>query len=298
VRRKSPETSNLFRAIEKMNPFEQLKQNFYDAASSNPSVQKYVAGRLDKDGKYTGWVGPVASSSGPSLQLNLSLENDQFLLYCLASAWSATGPWENAATLIYTIKNFAYERASPHAWLDEAEFSESCRITKATFELNKDIFSPRKSAVIRKDIFRAFHRIASQWEQIKRLMAAAEESSNWENFVRELRCINGLAPGVTETKRLLIKIPLILRELRCQKVFMNIPGDLCCVPDARVIDAIKVLQKSPDFERSSGLKSYRPSSAETLITSSRAIYKVFGDLYDLPLFAAEDIDPSIKMLRD
>ena len=128
-------------------------------------------------------------------------------------------------------------------------------------------------------------------------MAAAEESSNWENFVRELRCINGLAQGVTETKRLLIKIPLILRELRCQKVFMNIPGDLCCVPDARVIDAIKAYQNGSYFERSSRLQSYRPSTAEALISSSIAIYEIFGDLYDLPLFAAEDIDPSIKIGR-
>lgn len=79
------------------------------------------------------------------------------------------------------------------------------------------------------------------------------------------------------------------------KIFVNIPGDLCCVPDARVIDAIKAFQKSSNFELSSVLKSYKPSTVEALITSSRAIYEVFGDLYDLPLFAAEDIDFSIKI---
>jgi hypothetical protein len=91
-----------------------------------------------------------------------------------------------------------------------------------------------------------------------------------------MREIEGLGVG---DRKMLIKIPLILRELRCQNIYENISGELCCVPDARVFDAGKELN----------LKIPRTGNLENLIVSSTKIYKLFGDLYDIPLFAYNDL---------
>ena len=77
---------------------------------------------------------------------------------------------------------------------------------------------------------------------------------------------------------MLIKIPLILRELRCQNIYENISGGYCCVPDMRVIEAADAL----DLNLS-------PVTERNLFQLSERIYGDFGDLYDLPLFAYEDI---------
>ncbi len=76
-----------------------------------------------------------------------------------------------------------------------------------------------------------------------------------------------------------IKIPLILRELRCQNVYHYIRGKDCCVPDERVKLAAKSL----------GIKMPHINNLQNLFKASEIIYKKFGDLYDIPLFAYEDI---------
>ncbi len=94
--------------------------------------------------------------------------------------------------------------------------------------------------------------------------------------MRLIRSIEGLGVG---RNKMLIKITLILRELRCQKIYDNISGNLCCVPDARVYDSCQEI----------GIHMPKTNNLENLITSSSKIYKLFGDLYDLPLFAYNDL---------
>ena len=94
------------------------------------------------------------------------------------------------------------------------------------------------------------------------------------NFMKN---INGLAGP---SKKMSIKIPLILRELRCQNIYDNIPGEFCCVADKRVVDASKKI----------GIKlPYVTRTTNNLIKVSTIIYELFGDLYDIPLFAKEDL---------
>jgi len=91
-----------------------------------------------------------------------------------------------------------------------------------------------------------------------------------------LRNLSGLGNG---NKSMLIKIPLILRELRCQNIYNNIPGELCCVADSRVLKAGQEL----------GIFLVKPNNIRTLIETSEKIYALFDDLFDLPLFAYEDL---------
>ena len=269
-----------------------LKQDFLDKCSTNSSINKYVLGRLDKQGRYRGWVGNRDDiSTNETLNLNLHLPNDQFLLYCLASAWSASGQWENAATLVYAMKSSHLELSSPIAWSSD-RFEKSKSEAKENFYKNKDIFQPRRKVnTPREDIFPAIRELAIRWIHIQKSMLLAHKNSDWESFVYELREIKGLAPG---NRCLNIKIPLILRELRCQNIFDNIPGGLCCVPDARVIDAIKYLKIKGRLEEDCNLITYRPSNTKTLIKFSKAIYTIYGDLYDIPLFAVPDLYKDFK----
>jgi hypothetical protein len=95
--------------------------------------------------------------------------------------------------------------------------------------------------------------------------------------------MSGLKISCIKIRKMLIKIPLILRELRCQNIFNNISGELCCVPDTRVFEAGKELN----------LKIPRTGNLENLILSSTKIYQLFGDLYDIPLFAYYDLKNQI-----
>jgi hypothetical protein len=269
-----------------------LKQDFLEKCKTDLSISKYVLGRLDEQKRYRGWVGNQGETpTYKTLKLNLNLPNDQFLLYCLASAWSASGQWENAATLVYAMKSSHLDLSSPIAWSSE-KFEKSKSEAKENFYKNKDIFQPRRKVnTPREDIFPAIRQLAIRWNHIQKSMLLAHKNSDWESFVYELREIKGLAPG---NRCLNIKIPLILRELRCQNIFENIPGGLCCVPDARVINAIKYLKIKGRLQKDCNLSTYRPSDAKTLIKFSKAIYTIYGDLYDIPLFAVPDLYQDFK----
>jgi hypothetical protein len=54
-----------------------------------------------------------------------------------------------------------------------------------------------------------------------------------------MRSFKGLETG---QKSMLIKISLVMRELRCQ-LYPSISGEFCCVPDARVYDALSAMSR-------------------------------------------------------
>ena len=206
-------------------------------------------------------------------------------MFCLASAWSATGPWENAAALIKAIKISPPEYSKASAWTSATSTEQM--VKNSLHEL--DEFRSRKKVSVRKDIYQAIRNIAKEWASIERLMADADKVDDWTMFFHKFRRIEGTAPG---NKEILIKLPLILRELRCQRVFQNIPRELCCVQDERVVIAIKKLaEENPDNDDIKRLVSYRPTNIEMVIRASTRIYELFNELYDLPLFAAQDLDP-------
>lgn len=74
-----------------------------------------------------------------------------------------------------------------------------------------------------------------------------------------------------------VKVPLILRELKCCNK-IEISGEYCCVPDTKVKQMMKTIGYNPclDYDTSS------------VIHNSKIIYKYFGSHYDLPLFDFSD----------
>ncbi len=235
---------------------------------------------IGSNNEYFGWVSDfkLKDSNNKSICLDLKSENDMFLLFVLAIVWSRTGYWENSAFFVSYLK--IYEKDSVDFWLsgENCLKEEEIRIKSADkiFSVLKCHTPPRNKISFRKDIFKSINILAHNWQRILSKLEDSEKQQDFEIFMKYLRGIEGLGVG---NRRILIKIPLILRELRCQKVFNKISGDLCCVADGRVIQAGKIL----------GIFIHKPKDLQSLTESSAKIYRLFGDLYDLPLFAYNDL---------
>ena len=236
--------------------------------------------KVGHEKEYLGWVQDFSLKDKDDKQIGLDLSkpNDFFLLFVLAVAWSRPGQWENAVFFVAYLK--MNNKDTTDFWKENTYHENekvkrresSCKTSNALKGIN-----PRKKIAFRKDIYRSVHILAQNWNEILISLKKSEKEENFELFIDQMRSIKGL--GVNDS-RMLIKIPLILRELRCQKIIPNISGELCCVPDARVYKAAKNLNISIP----------KASNQKNLIKSSKKIYELFGDLYDIPLFAYEDLN--------
>ncbi|MEI8376943.1 MAG: hypothetical protein WCF95_00230 [bacterium] len=239
-----------------------------DAVIKNKDYLPYV--NLDDNNDYKGWVDNfnLKNSNNEQMRLDLSKEEDLFLLFVLASAWSKTGPWENAAYFTAYLK-FA-NKSDIELWLNQDFIGEEiCQKEYNAHSIIKEYtgIESRKKVSFRKDFYLSVGVIARQWHEIKEKLLESNQKSDYIIFIDYIRQIKGLG---TKDKSMRIKIPLILRELRCQKIYPNIEGAYCCVPDERVKSSAKEL----------GIKL-----PNDFLKASKVIYENFGDLYDIPLFA-------------
>jgi hypothetical protein len=258
-----------------------MKQKLIDAVIKNKGRLSYV--NLDEKNAYRGWTADfnIKVADKNNMNLDLNEETDLFLLFVLASSWSKTGPWENAAFFTTYLK--ANQKDNIKLWLDDNfvndEISKSGQNANCTVRLCSGVI-PRKKVSFRKDYYSSIAVIARNWAEIKSKLEVSTKENNYRIFINYISELEGLGAGQNKMR---IKIPLILRELRCQKVYDNIPGELCCVPDERV----KVSSKEI------GIPLPHINSMDSLLKASKIIYDNFGDLYDIPLFAYEDIKEDI-----
>jgi len=253
-----------------------LINDFY----SKSDELKYI--NLNDKKMYSGWVTDFhiysKNCNENSISLNLKNETDLFLFFILILAWSRTDNFENAPFLIaYIILNGKNEI---DYWKNNQNIIKEINDRKTNAKNIGNITTGLKSRYkisFRKDIFESIYILAQKWSDINKVLKDYSSQNDYIGFMKYINNISGLGCGKNS---IFIKIPLILRELRCQNVFNNIPGELCCVIDDRVIKACKII----------GLDiPTRYNSINYLINSSKIIYKYFGDLYDIPLFAYEDI---------
>ena len=260
---------------ERQKKVNELIKKFYSKSNDLPYSN------LNKQKKYAGWVSDFHlkyRQNNEKIFLDLKNKNDLFLLFILAIAWSRPGYWENAPYLISYIK---YSKNDyKEYWINRTHIENEIENSKKNSRSITDYvygIIPRKKINFRKDIFNSINVLANKWDEINSKLKECSENQNYIEFMQYLHNINGLGCG---NKGIFIKIPLILRELRCQNIFSNIPGDICCVIDDRVSDACKKI----------GIEiSARQESINYLEKSSKNIYNYFGDLYDIPLFAYNDI---------
>jgi len=234
---------------------------------------------LDANNKYKGWTSNfgIKLPDDEYMKLDLERENDLFLLFVLASSWSKTGQWENAAFFTTYLKY--YDKNELDLWLDDDFANDEIQNRKENATKFTSICSgvkPRRKVSFRKDYFSSVRKLVEEWNNIRKSLKLSESELDYKIFINYVYNVKGLGAG---ENRMRIKIPLILRELRCQSVYKGIPGKYCCVPDARVKNAAKNLN----------IKLPYINSISKLLEASGVIYKHFGDLYDIPLFAYQDI---------
>ncbi len=236
--------------------------------------------------EYLGWVSDfhLRDINNRKIYLDLRQENDLFLLFVLALSWSRTGPWENAAFLVAYLKLHNKDQFQFWGNKENSDKEKENRVRSAASIVNELYgISPRKKVSFRKDIFDSINLLAVNWERIKSAIDLSAKNRDFMLLIKFLRNLTGL--GVCN-RRILIKIPLILREMRCQNVSSVILGDICCVPDARVLKAGKDLN----------LTFPNVIDLDSLLKCSSKIYNLFGDLYDLPLFAYEDLKSNYELI--
>ncbi len=240
--------------------------------------------KLDKNKKkYMGWVSDfgINFKNKRKTILKLQHENDRFLLFVLAVVWSRTGPWENAAYFVSYLKHRGEGRDTVKFWKEKKNRDKEKEEKLHNAIWIKTHGSPTERTIsFRKDIFESIGVLAKNWDDIenrlKELRPKKNRNDEWQEFMNYIRQIKGLAVG---EKQIFMKIPLILRELRCQG-WDGVPGKFCCVVDVRVRKAcdavgIKLIPNRQDMK--------------VLIENSERVYAKFGDLYDIPLFAYKDL---------
>lgn len=236
---------------------------------------------IGSNNEYLGWVADfkLKDNDNQKIFLDLHNENDLFLLFILAIFWSRTGIWENSAYFVSYLKIKGKDNVDFWTNIENCNREEELRKSSAERIFNELKYHtpPRKKISFRKDIFTSINILAQNWQRILNKLEISEKQHDFKIFMKYMRSIEGLGVG---KRRILIKIPLILRELRCQKIYTNISGDLCCVVDERVIQAGECLK----------IPFSKPTDLQSLISSSTKIYSLFGDLYDIPLFAYNDLE--------
>ncbi len=265
-------------------------QDLINATIENKDDFAYI--NLDSENKYRGWVTDLRLTHVPTnerLFLDLHNERDLFILFVMALAWSRTGQWENAAFFAAYVKTTQFDIIK-----NGVPFVKASSVVK-----NFVGITPRKAVSFRKDIFPSVDILCTNWTGIKQKMKEAGATGNWKKFAEYMREIPGLAgrmekKGVIIYKNMMIKIPLILRELRCQNIYPNIPGELCCVIDDRVKTFYCELNKKFPNKYKTECETVCKESfnkIEEILAASSVLYDHFHDLYDIPTFAYEDLAP-------
>ncbi len=257
-----------------------MKDQLIQAVIDNKDSISYI--NLNENNQYLGWTYDfnIILPDNNKMCLDLRQEGDLFLLFVLASSWSKTGPWENAAFFATYLK--ASRKFELDLWYDDGFVKKeiATKDVKAAeiVKICSGLVS-RKKVSFRSDLYASVSVIARNWNMIKEKLELSALKNDYLIFIRYIATLDGLG---ARQNRMRIKIPLILRELRCQQIYPDIPGELCCVPDERVKAASKAL----------GIKLPSVNSIDGLFKASAVIYKHFKDLYDIPLFAYEDLKPA------
>ncbi len=234
---------------------------------------------ISSENEYLGWVSDfnLTDKKDNIIKLNLKDNNDLFLLFVLAVVWSRPNRWENSAFFVSYL--IIHKIDSVEYWANELNYTiEEEKREEAAIDILNQVkgIIPRTKISFRKDIYLSIHLLAKNWTDIIQKLNYSQKINDFGIFMDFIRNIKGLG---FRQNRILIKIPLILRELRCQSIYSNISGEFCCVPDKRVYEAAKSLN----------IKIPVTNNLENLKKSSTKIYRLFGNLYDLPLFAYEDL---------
>lgn len=227
-----------------------------------------------------------------SFSLDFNKEKDITALIFLATIWNMPNyKWENAAGLIAIL--YKKNLLDVKKWSSQSfiEYFNKDELLCEMNSLGSEYLYDRGDLYIKSGndgVFQRLHIIAKEYDFVKEILQIDSIlKGNVPNLDRtifskfdnlrlriEVRRKNN---KIVKIPILRVKVPLILRELKCQNK-IEISGEYCCVPDTKVKQMMKIIGYSPSQE-------YDVSS---IIHNSKIIFKYFGLHYDLPLFDFSD----------
>lgn len=245
---------------------------------------------------YGGWFKafPVRFNiqTDESFQFNFKNEKDIVALIFLATIWNIQNyKWENAVCLVGVLYN--------ENMLNIKEWSSKSFINKLDKKLlenkmnNLDL-DKRNRLFIKNGadgVFERLYIISLAYDYLNNILRVEDilkgnkpqiNQTIFHKFDNEKLKIDSKGRNGKLIKKLLlkVKIPLILRELKCAGA-IEIEDKYCCVPDTRVREIMAII----------GYPQKDNIDINSVIKNSEIISKYFGTYYDLPLFDFYDNCP-------
>ncbi len=251
---------------------------------------------------YGGWFKafPVRfnKQTDEPFQFDFKNEKDIVALIFLATLWNIDRyKWENAVGLVGVLYN--------ENMLNIKEWSSRSFIDKLDKKLvenqmnNLDL-DKRNRLFIKNGadgVFERLYIISSAYDYLYNILKIEDilkgnkpqiDRTIFNKFDNEKLKIDSKGRNGKIKKLLLkVKIPLILRELKCAGA-IEIDDKYCCVPDTRVREIMAII----------GYPQKDNLYINSVIKNSEIISKYFGTYYDLPLFDFYDNCPRNKCKGD
>ena len=144
-----------------------MKDKLMKAVIKNKEKLSYI--NISTDNKYEGWTSNfnITLPNNEKMKLDLNEEDDLFLLFVLASSWSKTGPWENAAFFTTYLKLNNKDKID--LWLNNDFINKEIEKREENSKLIVEQCSgliPRKKVSFRKDYYSSVSIIANNWKSI------------------------------------------------------------------------------------------------------------------------------------
>lgn len=224
-----------------------------------------------------------------NFNLDFSKEKDIIALIFLATAWNVPHyRWENAVGLVAVL--YKEDLLDIGEWSSQNVIDAFDRnyLAQEMNNLGSECLGCRGNLYIKggKDgVFERLHIVAKEYNLLKETLQIDEilngkippilDHSIFPKFddPRLTIEVNWKDNRTVKKPILRVKVPLILRELKCYKR-VDVSGEYCCVPDTKVKQVMKTIGYKPRLDY----------SYSSVIHNSKIIYKYFGLHYDLPLF--------------
>jgi len=244
-----------------------------------------------KSRNYGGWFNafPIKfnKQNNEFFQFNFKDEKDIIALIFLATVWNMDRyKWENAVGLIGVLHNrnlLNINDWSSRSFINNLNLDKN----KLENEMNDLDFSKRERLYIKSGkvgVFERLHKISCEYDYLKNILKIDEilkgnrpqiDSTIFNKMDNERLKYDANGRNNKKIKKplLRVKIPLILRELKCSDAIV-VDDKYCCVPDSRVRKMMTII----GYPQEMGVDN------NSVIKNSEIINNYFGKYYDLPLF--------------
>jgi len=199
---------------------------------------------------YRGWVRNFGFKlpNGKMLEWNLNKRKEIVGLIFLAVYWNLTGYFENA---VATLAELYYEDMLDVDKWKSYDFKEEMVRNRSKFERKvkcnfEKIIKHRKALSVNPIAFEGFHIVGKNWKifedtlEVETILGGDIPKLNAKKVMKTLSKIYYPKDVNRGRRLLLVKIPLIMRELHCAHR-VNTDLNFCCVPDQRVRGMTRVM---------------------------------------------------------